>query len=426
MPVNVITAKTIDEKYDEAARILKRANEVMAGEMTDKEREQVDAWLAQVDDIKREAKQIEKLISAEQEMAEQESKANLAREQKENDQKAQQAGFAAGWEYMKAIFDWRVNAVHDRRLEKLLNTKDMSGETGISGGFLIPTDQRNEVLQTRGEASFMRSRARLVPMGSRSVDFPAVDYSRGASGKSAMFAGVQVYYTEENTDITESQPYFKSVDLKARELAGYVEIPNGLLRDSAISLEAFLSGPGSFGGAIAWQEDYDALRGNGAGKPLGVLNADATISVSRNTASTFKFVDAVTMASKMIMSGNPVWIMNQSVMPQLYQMIDGASNNIWQPNAANGRPGTLLGYPILFTEKLPALGTAGDVVLVDWAWYLWGDRQTIMMDVSRESKFQSNQTAFRVVEAIDGQPWINDSITLADGSTSVSPFVKLS
>jgi HK97 family phage major capsid protein len=421
----VINEKTIEGKYKEAAQILERAKEVMASEMSDKDKENVNAWLAQVEDIEKEAKQAEKLMALEKEQAENASKMKLAAEEAEKKQKTLEAGFVHGWEFLKAVADFKISGVQDGRLAKLMNTKDMSGETGITGGFLLPTQQSAEILQTRGETSFARARARVVPMGARSVDFPAVDYSRGASGQSGFYGGVRTYYTEENEDITESQPYFTAVELKARELAGYVEIPNGLLRDSPVSLEAFLSGPGSFGGALAWQEDYDVLNGNGAGKPLGVINADATISVSRNTVSTFKFVDAVTMASRMILSGAPVWVMSQSVMPQLYQMVDGASGNVWQPNAAVGKPDTLLGWPIYWTEKTPVLGTAGDVMLLDLAWYLFGDRQAMIVDVSRDHKFQSNQTAFRVVEAIDGQPWLKSSITLADGSTTVSPFVKL-
>jgi len=272
----------------------------------------------------------------------------------------------------------------------------------------------------------LRSRARVVPMGARAVDFPAVDYSKGAAGKSGFYGGVQTYYVDENEENTESDPKFKSIELKAKEIAGYVEIPNSLLRDSPMSLEAFLSGPGSFGGALAWREDYDALRGTGGGQLLGILNSPAKIAVSRVTASKFGFVDAVTMASRMILSGSPLWIMSQSVMPQLFQMIDGASNNIWLPNAANGRPDTLLSWPILWTEKLPALGTAGDVALVDLSWYLLGDRQAVTLDVSKDFKFKNNQTSFKVIEAIDGQPWLDAAITLADGATTVSPFVTLS
>jgi hypothetical protein len=36
-----------------------------------------------------------------------------------------------------------------------------------------------------------------------------------------------------------------------------------------------------------------------------------------------------------------------------------------------------------------------------------------------------NQMTWRVVERVDGQPWVERPITLQDGSTQVSPFVAL-
>ncbi|MFQ5629668.1 MAG: phage major capsid protein [bacterium] len=301
----------------------------------------------------------------------------------------------------------------------------MAGEVGVSGGFLIPAGQAQEILTARGEAAFVRPRARVVPMSSRVVPFPVLDYSQGAAGVNAFTGGIRVYWTEENTNITESQPTFKNVDLHARGLAGYVEIPNGLIQDSAISLEAFLSGPNGFGGALAAEEDYQALNGNGAGKFMGIIGSPGELTVTRSTSSDFKFVDAVTMMSKMLMTSAPVWVINQSVMPKLLQFADAASFNIFVLNASMGLSGTLLGIPIDWTGKNPALGTKGDVCLVDWGFYLIGDRQQITVDVDRSYKFQADQTALRIVERVDGQPWLATTITLMDGSTTVSPYVVL-
>ena len=36
-----------------------------------------------------------------------------------------------------------------------------------------------------------------------------------------------------------------------------------------------------------------------------------------------------------------------------------------------------------------------------------------------------NQMTWRVVERVDGQPWLEKPITLQDGSSTVSPFVIL-
>jgi HK97 family phage major capsid protein len=84
----------------------------------------------------------------------------------------------------------------------------------------------------------------------------------------------------------------------------------------------------------------------------------------------------------------------------------------------------LNGLPIFFTEKLPTLGTAGDVMLVDWSKYVIGNRMEMQIDVSNQYKFQNNQLCWRVITRCDGRPWLNDSIQDANGWT-VSPFVYL-
>ena len=39
--------------------------------------------------------------------------------------------------------------------------------------------------------------------------------------------------------------------------------------------------------------------------------------------------------------------------------------------------------------------------------------------------FLKNQMTWRVVERVDGQPWLEKPVTLQDASTQVSPFVIL-
>jgi len=86
----------------------------------------------------------------------------------------------------------------------------------------------------------------------------------------------------------------------------------------------------------------------------------------------------------------------------------------------------LLGLPVDWTGKNPVLGTAGDVMLIDWSYYLLGERQGMTMEVDTSYKFAESQTAYKATMAVDGQPWLNSVITLMDGTTTVSPYVVLS
>jgi HK97 family phage major capsid protein len=77
------------------------------------------------------------------------------------------------------------------------------------------------------------------------------------------------------------------------------------------------------------------------------------------------------------------------------------------------------------TEKLPALGTKGDLLLFDPSFYVIGDRMSIEVAASEHVNFLANQMTWRVVERVDGQPWMDKPVTLQDASSTVSPFVVL-
>jgi HK97 family phage major capsid protein len=124
-----------------------------------------------------------------------------------------------------------------------------------------------------------------------------------------------------------------------------------------------------------------------------------------------------------------VWIVNQSVLPEIYKLKDENSNYILLPGSnasiAGALPQTVYGIPVIVSEKLPALGTSGDIVLADMSYYLVGDRQQLTVDESIHVKFQTDEKSWRFVSRVAGQPWIDSAITPRNGGVTLSPFVKL-
>jgi HK97 family phage major capsid protein len=221
------------------------------------------------------------------------------------------------------------------------------------------------------------------------------------------------------------------LELKAHELSGYAVSSNVLLQDAAFGLEKFLMV--LFSGAIAWYEDYAFLQGNGVGKPQGIVTSKAALKVTRaggaNT-STFTYADAATMVSRLLPSSmsNAVWIIHPYVLPLLVQLADASNRIVWVPNIGGAQekiPGTLFGRPVLFSEKMPALSNDGDVTLTDPGLYVIGDRMQLEIAASEHVNFLNNQMTWRVVERVDGQPWLDKPVTLADGSSTVSSIVIL-
>ena len=103
--INAITKEKVAELYEEAARNLKNAQELIGKHETlsDEQKTQYDAWMANMDEIKNRAERAEELMTAEAELSARQSAQKLAQEKATEEQKAKEAGFEHGWEYAKAV-----------------------------------------------------------------------------------------------------------------------------------------------------------------------------------------------------------------------------------------------------------------------------------------------------------------------------------
>lgn len=308
-----------------------------------------------------------------------------------------------------------------------MTRKALSEGTGADGGYLVPEEFMAEVQKIALEDSVVRANgARVVNMSTNIMRIPALNMASNASG--SIYGGVAANWTGEAETNTASAPKFKNVTLEAKKLVGYVESSDELTNDSIVAMGGLLQE--LFAQTIGFEEDSAFLTGNGVGKPLGILNAPATVAVTRTTASKVGTVDLVNMLSRFYRKGGqPVWIINQTVLPEIYKLKDENSNYILLPgmngNIAGALPTSIYGIPVIVSEKLPALGTSGDIMLADIRYYLIGDRQRITVDESIHVKFQTDEKSWRFVTRVDGQPWIDSAITPRAGGSTLSPFVKL-
>lgn len=335
--------------------------------------------------------------------------------------------------YLVAIKNAEKGRVDSRLkfFESELEAKDLAEGVGSSGGYLVPTEFRPMLMQQVEENAIVRPRSMVIPMTRRTLDVPALKQDGVTAGQPHWFGGMLAFWESEAATIEETEPAFRNITLTAHELTAVTHVSNNLLADSAISLSALLTGARGFPGVIAWKEDYAFLNGSGSGEPLGVLNAPATISVDRTGASSGVVVwdDLANMMTSFMPSGKGVWVANLTVKANLLKMAGPAGTDykgtyLWG-SAKDGVPDSLLGYPIIFTEKLPVLGTRGDIMLADFGHYYVGDRMATTIESSDQARWLKNQTSWKVTHRVDGQPWLNAPFTLADGSTKISPFVVL-
>jgi HK97 family phage major capsid protein len=213
-------------------------------------------------------------------------------------------------------------------------------------------------MQVASEASVVRPRASVIPMGGRSIHIPTLDQvtAPASAGDTAFLGGLVARWTEEAVALNETEPSFKQLELIAHELSGYSKVSNALMADNAVGLEALLTS--LFGRAIGWYEDYAFLRGSGVGKPLDVLNSAALISVTRSGASAFALADAAGMLGRLLPGWDPrttCWAVHPTILVKLFQMSSTAGNVVFIDNARQRPTMILFGIPVVVTKNLLSL-----------------------------------------------------------------------
>lgn len=340
-------------------------------------------------------------------------------------------------EFFQAIWHKNQNLTNYEELKTKLqahqeNSRKVRNAAGSNvpsdGGFLIPEILRSDILTLTLPESVVRPRATVIPMDSLKVPIPAVDEKDRSAN---IFGGIVFYWTSEGGIGQDTSAKFQQVTLDAKKLFGYTGIPNELLADSRAFVAWFAQ---QFPKGIAWFEDISFLGGDGTDKPLGAFKGDATIAVARNTTGHIKYQDIVAMFARMYPSSidNSVWVVSPDTFTDLAELSfspDGTNYvpvMLWLPNAVGKPIPTLLGQPVIRTEKAPAaLGSQGDISLVDFSQYLIGDRQAMSLESSSDYLFGTDKTAFKVIERVDGRPWWQSALTPHNGSATLSPYIQL-
>lgn len=316
---------------------------------------------------------------------------------------------------------------------RTVGSDEMASDVGSDGGFLVPTEFRATLMQNSLEASVIAPRATAMPMQTNSLEVPYINETTRAS---TTHGGVTVAARAERGQMTARKPAIGKLTLRLRELYALAYLTNELVQDSPISAEALISKV--FGEAIAFERDDLYFWGTGAAQSLGFMNSPALVTVSKEVgqaATTILAENIFKMYSRMNPAGiaRAVWVSNNDTFPQLCGMhikVGTAGVPIWLPgSSAAGTPnGTLLGRPLVLTEKCQTVGTLGDIAFCDFAEYLVGvkaGQAEGKMESSIHIRFDYNEVAFRLVLRHDGQPWWSSPVTPRRSTNTVSPFVVL-
>jgi HK97 family phage major capsid protein len=334
-------------------------------------------------------------------------------------------------DFVQAIWHEAPESSTRSKLREVTNS--FSSTVPSEGGFLLPETLRSDLLATSLESSIVRPRATVLPMSSLRLGVPSVDET---THQGSVLGGITAFWTEESASITPSQASFAKTVLDSKKLGIFADLPNELIADESGALQAFLDR--TLPTAVSFYEDSAFLAGTGVGEPLSVYGGGGTISVTRAAGgNAVDLDDIIGMYVRMLPSslGRAVWIASPAVLTSLLKlvMLIGTPTNqavpppLWFAGgpAVEGVPTSILGRPLIITEKVPDAGTAGDLSFVDLSYYLIGDRQAITARTSEHYRFQQDMTSLRLISRSDGRPWLGSPITPRNGGATLSAYVKL-
>lgn len=303
---------------------------------------------------------------------------------------------------------------------------------GSDGGFMVQTDFNNELLGEIIAAGSLASLAtpREIGPNSNSVKFNVFKETSRATG--SRYGGVRAYWLAEAGQKTASRPKMDQIEIVLQKMAAMYVATDELLGDTT-ALESFVRP--AFVEEMAFTLDDSMVRGTGAGMPLGILNSDALVTVSKETgqaADTILLENVDKMFVRMLPGSltKASWYINQELYPQLFGLAmvigTGGVPVFMPPGGVGASPfGNLRGRPVVPIEYASAPGDLGDIILADWTQYILIRKGGIVQAASIHVYFDTDETAFRWVLRINGRPWRSWSVTPYKGSGTLSPFVTL-
>lgn len=302
------------------------------------------------------------------------------------------------------------------------NEKAMSAGDPTAGGFLVPTEFSQDVIELLRASAVVRSLNPLImPMTVGHLKIPKVT------------SGVTAAYIGENTNITKSELGTGQIDMNFKKLAALVPISNDLLRYSSPSADGIVRDDSVR--ALSAREDLAFIRNDGtSGVPKGLknwiaaankFNANSTVNLANVTTDLGKAIRLIMDANinLVINQGGtgavdvrPGWIFAPRTWQYLFTVQTSLGTHAFKDELMRG---TLWGFPYRVTSQIPITmsgaadtgGTQSEVYFGAFAHAVIGESLGLIVDASQEAAyhdgsavvatFSQDQTVIRVIAEHD-------------------------
>jgi len=268
----------------------------------------------------------------------------------------------------------------------------VEGTPGL-GGYLVPDEWANIIVEDRRDAVVMRQLATVIPVTTDTFHLPYLDTRPHVSWRSE--GAVKATSTVQWGEITLT-PY---------SLAAIIGVSNELEADAKVGGAIVSNVTRLLVRAIAEEEETAFWVGSGSGQPTGVDGYSFT-TVSGGLTDTTR-ADAVFNAYSRLPQGYrgvASWAFNSRTLGRIRTLKDNNNNYLLQGIGVSPQP-VLLGRPVY---EVNALGD-GKGFFGDFSEYVIADREGVAVETSREatvastSAFETNRTFIRVEERVDGE-----------------------
>lgn len=287
----------------------------------------------------------------------------------------------------------------------------LSGGTAADGGYLVPEEFANMIVEDIRDVSIMRTLASVMTTQTDTVHIPGLISRPKANWRA-----------EKAAKSTSTATFTENV-LTPYSLAAIVPLSNELVADAALgvggSIVNYISGLMSV--ALSEAEESAFWIGNGSGKPTGVDGGGytlRTVAVAAGGTDTQR-ADALIQAFHTTPQGyrnRAVWVANMGTLFEIGRLKD--SQNRYLLTDLAGSPTQLVkGRPIYESNYL----AGGTVLFGDFSFYQIVDREGISVRVSDEatvagsSAFEKNLTYVRVEKRVDAELLLPAAVTKVTG-----------
>ena len=272
--------------------------------------------------------------------------------------------------------------------------------TDSEGGYLVPDEFERTLIEALEEENIFRRIATVIHSNSGDRKIPVVA-SKGTAG-----------WIDEEGLYPESDDSFGQLSLGAYKLGTMIKISEELLNDSAFDMEGYITR--EFARRIGTKEEEAFFKGDGTGKPLGLLADTGGADIGVTTTGASIIADDVIdlyYSLRVPYRKKAKWIMNDSTVSALRKLKDQNGQYLWQPSLVAGTPNTILGCEVISSPFMPSIA-AGEKAIAfgDYSYYWIADRQGRTFKRLNELFATTGQVGFLGAQRVDGKLILPEAI----------------